>query len=89
MHRFIAQAKALVDAAGVTSPPVDPTALARLCGVRRVLVRRDLGASGQLRSEGGELVIELESSDPPERRNFSCCHEIAHTFALNDSAWRE
>ena len=83
---FIAQAQALVDAAGITAPPVDPESLAKLRGIVRVVVRDGLGASGQLRREKGRLIIELGSEEPIERRNFTCCHEIAHTFALDDSS---
>ncbi|MGH7355087.1 MAG: ImmA/IrrE family metallo-endopeptidase [Candidatus Rokuibacteriota bacterium] len=49
-------------------------------------MRDNLGASGQLRREGADLIIELDSKEPIARRNFSCCHEIAHTFVLDDSS---
>jgi Zn-dependent peptidase ImmA (M78 family) len=82
---FIMKAKRLVDEAGVRRPPVDPRRLAQQRGIRRIFVSRSLESSGQLLRVGEELVIRLSARDGLERQNFSCCHEIAHTFALDSS----
>lgn len=86
LEQFIAKARGLVEAAGITAPPVNLALLAKLRGIERIVVRDGLDASGQLRREGNELIIELDSKEPIERLNFTCCHEIAHTFALDDSS---
>lgn len=82
---FVARAKELVDRSGITAPPVDPLRLAALQGIRRVLLSSSLDVSGQLVRDRGELAIVLNARERVERRNFSCCHEIAHTFALDVS----
>jgi len=74
-----------VEKAEVTAPPVDLSRLASLRGIDRIVLRRDLGASGQLRRDRGALIVELDSREPIERRNFTFCHELAHTFVLDDS----
>jgi len=84
LEGFVLKAKTIVELAGIKAPPVDVAALARVQGIGRIVVRDRLGASGQIRRENGELIIELDSKEPLARRNFSCCHEIAHTFALGD-----
>lgn len=83
---FIAEARRLVAASQIVAPPIDPALLARVRGIQRVVVSRHLDVSGQLNYENGELVVLLNAKEPPERRNFSCCHEIAHTFRLGSSA---
>ncbi|MBI1733810.1 MAG: ImmA/IrrE family metallo-endopeptidase [Candidatus Rokubacteria bacterium] len=79
---FVGKAKSLVDLSGVESPPVDPRRLAALQGIRHVFLSHRLDVSGQILRIGGELVIRLNAIETPARQNFSCCHEIAHTFAL-------
>lgn len=80
---FVAKAKELVDRSGIVTPPVDPRRLAALQGIRRVLLSSCLDASAQLVRDREGLAIVLNAKERPERRNFSCCHEIAHTFALD------
>lgn len=82
---FVAMAKRLVDATGIKSPPIDPLMLARLRGIHRVLISRALTTSGQLSREGTDLIIKLNAIEPRERQNFTCCHEIAHTFVIDGS----
>jgi Zn-dependent peptidase ImmA (M78 family) len=86
IERVITRARKLVDAAEITTLPVNIARLARLSGVERIEIRSGMGASGQLRREGQHLIIELDSHEPIERRNFTCCHEIGHTFMLDDSS---
>lgn len=83
---FLARAKELVEQSKIAAPPVDPLRLAAVRGIRRVLLSSSLHVSGQLIRDRGELVVVLNAREPAERRNFSCCHEIAHTFALDVTA---
>lgn len=84
-ERFLARARHLVDESGIVKPPVDPVRLARLQGVQRIIMSSSLDTSGRLIRIGQELVVVLNGRELPERRNFTCCHEIAHTFELDDS----
>jgi hypothetical protein len=81
-EEFVAAAKKLVDDSGIKEPPIDPTQLAALQGIRRIIVSPSLEVSGQLIQSGGELVIGVNGRESVERRNFSCFHEIAHALAL-------
>lgn len=83
-QELVKRARNLVDEAGIKAPPVDPRVLARLRGIKRIVTSDALGFSGQLFRDGDELVIKLSAEEPVERQNFSCCHEIAHTFAFDD-----
>jgi hypothetical protein len=84
-REFIDKARRLVDEAGFAGPPINPRKLAQMCGVQRIVLSNALGVSGQLLRQGGELVIRLNAKELTERQNFSCCHEIAHTFAFDQS----
>lgn len=88
IQQFIEKARRLVDESAVVRPPVNPYVLAQLRGIRRVAVSRRLSVSGQLVRASDGLVIVLNATEPPERQNFSCCHEIAHTFSLDESVSR-
>jgi hypothetical protein len=81
-EEFVARARKLVDDSGLKEPPIDPARLAALQGIARIIVSHSLEVSGQLIRSGDELVIGLNGRESVERRNFSCCHEIAHAFAL-------
>jgi hypothetical protein len=83
--KVIEHSRYLVDHAGITTPPVDPRKLAALCGIRRIVISKTLEVSGELRRDGSELVIRLNAGESEQRRNFTCFHEIAHTFALDNS----
>lgn len=83
---FIARAKRLVNISEVKAPPIDPRLLAKLQGIDRITMSYTLEASGQLIRDHGGLMIKLNANEPIERQNFSCCHEIAHTFAIGDSS---
>lgn len=82
LDRFVARAKRLVEDSGIEAPPINPGRLARFQGITRVVLSSALHVSGQLTRRGEELIIRLNAREPTERRNFTCCHEIAHTFAL-------
>jgi Zn-dependent peptidase ImmA (M78 family) len=85
VERFVGKAKRLVDISGVKAPPVNPSLLAKVQGIRRIVLSNSLETSGQLVREGQQLSIKLNANEPVQRRNFSCCHEIAHAFVFCDS----
>lgn len=67
-----------------TSPPFFPEYIAPLQGVQRV-VREDLGkVDGLLIPLENGFEIKVNATQPPERQNFSCAHEIGHTFFLQN-----
>lgn len=84
-EEFIFRARELVDVAAITAPPINPERLARLRGIQRVVLSNALQVSGRIVRDRDGLVIELNAKERLERRNFSCCHEIAHTFVLDQS----
>ncbi len=59
--------------------PVDSRQIARLRGVLEV-INEDLEGEGRLVPVTGGFRIELRRGDPPARRNFTCAHEIGHTY---------
>lgn len=75
----INQARMLIRDSQIGKPPFLPERLAKLRGIR--VVKADLrnvdGLLAPLR-EGFEIKINVKH--PPERQNYSCAHEIAHTF---------
>jgi len=81
-REFLSHARRLVDASRIDRPPVDPALLANLCGIQRIVLLPGLPVSGQLVESSGELTIQLNAREPVERRNFTACHEIAHTFEV-------
>lgn len=83
---FVAKAKGVVDAAGIKSLPIRPELLAKSQGIQRIVLSTSLQFSGQLVRDHGDLVIKLNANEPLERRNFSCCHEIAHAFSLRGAS---
>ncbi len=79
---FLASARRLIDDSGVARPPVDPKLLAGLQGIKRIVQSYSLHVSGQLIGDKDGLVIALNAKEPIERQNFTCLHEIAHTFLI-------
>jgi Zn-dependent peptidase ImmA (M78 family) len=64
---------------GISSPPVDPEALATADGV--VVVRRpfeDADVSGILFRDGDHHVIGVNSAHPLVRQRFTIAHELGH-----------
>lgn len=84
-ERFVARAKRLVGESGIGTPPIDPAYLARLQGVQQIILSPYLHTSGRLMHDGKRLIVVLNGREPQERRNFTCCHEIAHTFEWDGS----
>jgi len=64
---------------GVTTPPFDPR---RYCDLHHVEVRdRWLpNCAARLLPTRAGYIAEIQADDPQSRKNFSICHELAHTF---------
>jgi len=77
------QARSLLQESGITRPPYLPEHLARLRGIRTI--KEDLGnLDGLLIPLREGFQIKVNITHPPERQNFSCAHEIAHTFFFEE-----
>jgi Zn-dependent peptidase ImmA (M78 family) len=68
----------MIDSKVVHGAPVDPIKIAKALGLQ--VITDDLGpdVSGLLVRRGGQVVVAVERSDPPTRRNFTVAHEIGH-----------
>ncbi len=78
---------ALVRQSGRKSPPFSPESIFRFCGIRRI-EHSNLAVDGELARDGDGYVIRLNASSPPRRQRFTCAHEIAHTFFLENKEER-
>lgn len=59
--------------------PVDPVAIARTAGLRVLDAELDEKTLGALvKNPGQDPVILLNQSDSPNRRRFTCAHELGH-----------
>lgn len=59
--------------------PVDPVRIARGLGIRVVDAPLDSNVSGALvKEQGQDPTIMLNAADSPNRKRFSCAHEIGH-----------
>jgi len=77
----------LVKERGHEEPPFLAEELARLQGIKKI-EKTDLGElSALLLRTGDGYIIKLNADHPPVRQNFSCAHEIGHTF-LHELALR-
>lgn len=72
-------ASVLVIESGMTGPPYSPASYATLRNVKQI-VHRDMEVDGRLIPYSGGFIIELRKGRPQERKNFTCAHELAHTF---------
>lgn len=69
-----------------TSLPVDPVSIAKAMGIEVLDVNMPEGVDGAIRRrEGEEATIYLERSSPPNRKRFTCAHELGH-YADNRAA---
>ena len=64
---------------GYSYPPIRPKRIAKLRKVKRIIEKR-IDKSGALTPVKDGFYILLRKSDSENRRNFSCAHEIGHTF---------
>lgn len=77
------QAQKLLQESRITRPPFLPERLAVLRGIK--IVKEDLGNLDSLLiplRDGFQIKINMKY--PPNRQNFSCAHEIGHTFFFEE-----
>jgi Zn-dependent peptidase ImmA (M78 family) len=71
--------------------PVDPFVIAQKLGIKAYATPLDEGISGMLVKRAGEdPEIYVHASDSPNRRRFTCAHELGHYYkrsATGDTAW--
>jgi Zn-dependent peptidase ImmA (M78 family) len=71
--------------------PVDPFEIAKNLGIKAYTANLDPGVSGMLiKAAGEDPEIYVEASDSPNRRRFTCAHEIGHYVkrsATGDTEW--
>lgn len=71
--------------------PVDPFEIAKSLGIKAYTAELDAGVSGMLIKRAGEdPEIYVHASDSPNRRRFTCAHEIGHYVkrsATGDTEW--
>lgn len=73
------RAKALVSESGISGPPYNPRFYARFRNVRHI-IEREMSIDGRLIPSPNGFTIELRKDRPNPRKNFTCAHELAHTF---------
>ena len=79
-------ARSLIRRSGLIGPPFVPDILAPLQQIRRI-IRTNLGElDGLLITIDNGYIVKLNALQHPFRQNFSCAHEIAHTFLLDNQA---
>lgn len=71
--------------------PVDPFVIAQKLGIKAYAAGLDEGISGMLVKRAGEdPEIYVHASDSPNRRRFTCAHELGHYYkrsATGDIEW--
>lgn len=72
-------ARRLIAESGLTGPPFLPASYAHIRRVRKI-VYKDMQVEGCLIPCDGEFIIELRKDRPYGRTNFTCAHELGHTF---------
>lgn len=74
------------DATGEVPLPVDPIRIARRLGIDVIEARLDPSVSAALVKERGQdPTIVLSAADSPNRKRFSCAHEIGHFLRRSTS----
>lgn len=77
----------LLGAAWTGAIPVDPVAIARAAGLRVLDAELDEKTLGALvKNPGEDPVILLNQSDSPNRRRFTCAHELGHFVRRSEEA---
>lgn len=78
------RAQRLLKESQITIPPILPEYLAPAQGIKKI-IKEDLGnLSGLLLPLRDGFLIKINATHSPQRQNFSCAHEIAHTFFLEE-----
>lgn len=72
-------AQMLLIESGMIEPPFAPAKYAPLRGVKEI-VYKDMEVDGRLIPSANGFVIELRKDRSHERKNFTCAHELGHTF---------
>lgn len=71
--------------------PVDPFVIAQKLGIKAYAAGLDEGISGMLVKRAGEdPEIYVHASDSPNRRRFTCAHELGHYYkrsGTGDTEW--
>lgn len=75
----VMRARRLVAAAGIKCPPYKPAEFAPIQRVHTIRYQR-MVEEGRLTPDPLGFTIELRDDRAFERKNFTCAHEIAHTF---------
>lgn len=73
------RARILVDRSGMKQPPFKPFVYAQLRDVNEITYEQ-MEAEGRLIKTSSGFLIELRKDRPHARKNFTCAHEIGHTF---------
>lgn len=81
---FKNRALQLLNTSGLSTPPFLPRHYAHFQGIKRI-VNEDLGnISGLLIPLREGFEIKINATHSPQKQNYSCAHEIAHTFFLEE-----
>lgn len=73
------RATRLVSESGIHQPPFRPASYGSLRNVKEIVQKR-MEIDGRLIPISGGFKIELRKDRTHARKNFTCAHEIAHTF---------
>ncbi len=73
------RASRLVAESGLSHPPFSPNIYAQLRNVWQI-VESDIRIDGRLVPSPPTFTIELRRDRTFQRKNFTCAHEVAHTF---------
>jgi len=72
-------ARRLIAESGIVEPPFRPASFASLRRVKKI-VYKTMQVEGCLIPCDRDFIIELRKDRPHERINFTCAHELGHTF---------
>ncbi len=90
--RLLLRAVWAPDSEGAPVPlPVDPFVIAQKLSIKAYAAALDDGVSGMLLKRAGQdPEIYVHASDSPNRRRFTCAHELGHYYkrsAAGDPEW--
>jgi Zn-dependent peptidase ImmA (M78 family) len=72
-------AQMLILEAGLDGPPYPPALYAQLRKVKQI-VQKNMEEEGRLLPCADGFIVELRKDRQHERKNFTCAHELGHTF---------
>jgi len=79
IQAIVRHAESVVLLSRQTEPPYRPALYAELQHVSRI-TQKVMDIEGRLVPSNNGFTIELRSDRSHERKNFTCAHEVAHTF---------